>query len=233
MFNRTGVYIIENKINGKSYIGSTKQSFKRRLGNHMLDLKKGLHHSIKLQRAYNKYGIDSFSIRILELCDKDNAREVEQEWFDRMSPEYNMTLVVNETKGMLGRFHTEETKDLMSKASKGIKKSKTHRKAISEEMKRQWESGERVQSVLTDNTKVNMARAKFEGILTVLDKSENEIMSCWSISDASYILNIKAGSIAAVSGGQRNSVYGYKFNKQPLESDFPRLKSKEDLKVTL
>lgn len=126
-----------------------------------------------------------------------------------------------------------ETKNKMSKASKGKKKSKNHIELISKEMKRQWVSGERVQSPITEETRINMSRSKFNGILIVTDKKENKLFCCWSIKDASSVLNIKCNSIAGVLGGTRNSVYGYKFIKQPLVTDYLHLKSKEDLKETL
>lgn len=230
MFKGTGVYIIENKTNGKSYIGSTKKSFKHRIGNHMLNLRKNRHHSIKLQRAFNKYGEESFSIRILEMCNPSEARILEQEWFDRMSPEYNMTLVVNETIGMLGQRHSEKTKNKMSKSATGRVCTKEHRDNISKTMKEQWNLGTRVQSKITNNTKVNMARSKFNGLVEVVNKKGILLFTCWSAKDAADILNMKKNTIAAVLCGQRNSAYGYIFNKKPLVTDSPRLKSKEDLK---
>ena len=53
------IYAILNIINGKSYIGSAI-NFDRRKKTHLRLLNKNSHHSIKLQNAYNKYGVDSF-----------------------------------------------------------------------------------------------------------------------------------------------------------------------------
>ena len=89
---KTGVYFIKNEVNNKLYIGSTKASFKSRFQEHKKLLKKGNHHSIKLQRAWNKYGKDSFSFNIIEIVSKDNCRNREQFYFDTMNPEYNMSL---------------------------------------------------------------------------------------------------------------------------------------------
>lgn len=231
MFGKVGVYIIENVKNGKCYIGSTRRCFKRRWSNHLNELRKNKHHSIKLQRSFNKHGESSFKFKVLEYCKLEKNREQEQKWIDRMNPEYNMLLNITDTiPGMLGKKHKDTTKVKMSKSAKGRKKSAKHRKSISLEMKRQWQSGERTQSKVTYNTKVNMGRAKFSGILLVLNKDNKELLNCWSIADASDILGIKKNSIAAVLGGHRNSVYGYKFIKKPLVTNSPRLKSKEDLK---
>jgi group I intron endonuclease len=61
----SGIYIIKNLVNGKVYVGSAKV-FRIRWNRHLNDLKKGVHSSIKLQRAYNKYGINNFEFKIIE-----------------------------------------------------------------------------------------------------------------------------------------------------------------------
>lgn len=80
------VYQIQNILNNKSYIGSTKD-LRKRILRHLNDLKRGKHHSIPLQRAYDKYG-DVFNFIILE--ETENLFEREQYWIDRILPEYNI-----------------------------------------------------------------------------------------------------------------------------------------------
>lgn len=70
------IYIILNKINGKFYLGSTKNLHKRKL-KHFRELKSQKHHSIYLQRSYNKYGIDNFEFIIIETCFNYLQREQE------------------------------------------------------------------------------------------------------------------------------------------------------------
>ena len=53
------IYKIINKENGNFYIGSTIEPQKREK-RHFGDLKKKKHHCLFLQRAYNKYGANSF-----------------------------------------------------------------------------------------------------------------------------------------------------------------------------
>ena len=78
MINIKGIYIIENTINNKIYIGQTSVSFKNRLSNHVSELKRNKHCNNHLQRAWNKYGEDNFLFDILEECSKKllNRREV-------------------------------------------------------------------------------------------------------------------------------------------------------------
>lgn len=61
----SGVYKIRNIINGKNYIGSTKNILSR-WKDHSNELSKGTHRSHSLTEDYNKYGIDAFEFSILD-----------------------------------------------------------------------------------------------------------------------------------------------------------------------
>jgi len=100
------VYQILNKVNGKSYIGSTVNLVSRK-STHFLALKNNKHHSEILQRAYNKYGLESFVFNILEECTRENKQELEQLYLDIYKPEYNTSKSAK--CPMLGRKHSEKT----------------------------------------------------------------------------------------------------------------------------
>ena len=61
----TGVYIILNKITNKFYVGHSVDIYKR-FNSHRYLLKNNRHHSIYLQRAWNKYGEDNFEFIIIK-----------------------------------------------------------------------------------------------------------------------------------------------------------------------
>lgn len=69
-FKVAGVYVLENVLNGKIYVGSSK-NIARRIYEHFKDLKGGRHHSIHLQRAWNLYGETSFKTWCLEMVELD------------------------------------------------------------------------------------------------------------------------------------------------------------------
>lgn len=72
-----GIYCIENTINGKKYIGLSR-NIEQRWNEHRSKLRRGKHINICLQRAWDKYGEDAFMFYILELCDSDMLSEREE-----------------------------------------------------------------------------------------------------------------------------------------------------------
>lgn len=80
-----GVYKIINIANNKFYIGSSNNIYKR-WNEHKNDFNKGSHHSIYLQRAWDKYGEKNFKFKIIEKCTADNQFKREQYFIDYLKP---------------------------------------------------------------------------------------------------------------------------------------------------
>jgi len=76
-----GIYKITNIINNKVYIGQSKD-IDTRLRGHKSTLKANTHFNIHLQRAYNKYGINSFTYDIQEECSEDVINNRESYWIE-------------------------------------------------------------------------------------------------------------------------------------------------------
>ena len=114
-----GIYQIINILNGKSYIGSSKNIHKRHQ-EHLRELRRNIHHNTHLQRSFNKNGESSFLLRILEKFEEYTPEflfEMEQEWIDLLKPEYNIGPV-----GGGNNFNNNPNKEEISKnISKGIK----------------------------------------------------------------------------------------------------------------
>lgn len=76
------IYGIQNNITKKWYIGSCFD-MKDRFQRHRYYLRHNMHHSVKLQRSYNKYGEDSFDVFILHfLAEGENRFKIEQEFIE-------------------------------------------------------------------------------------------------------------------------------------------------------
>ncbi len=93
-----GIYKITNKLNGIYYLGSSGD-LQKRLRDHKCDLKKNQHSNSKLQRSYNKYGLDNFIYSIAEIVD-DSVTEsellaIEQGYLDLMQKEdvFNLSFI--------------------------------------------------------------------------------------------------------------------------------------------
>ena len=83
-----GIYRIRNLKNDKSYYGSAK-NIKRRWSRHKSQLKYGRHENLILQRAWNKYGENSFIFEIVEICEESLLLITEQKYLN-LNPEYNI-----------------------------------------------------------------------------------------------------------------------------------------------
>lgn len=84
------IYKITNRINGKTYIGSTK-NVKQRWAKHKALLRHNHHPNFHIQAAWNKYGEDSFVFEVVEECVPDELLSREQFFIDTIKPEYNQT----------------------------------------------------------------------------------------------------------------------------------------------
>ena len=74
----SGIYIITNLVNGKSYIGKSESSVVERMSQH----RRNYRSSVILQRAISKYGINNFRFSIIEKCPPDKCSEREIYWID-------------------------------------------------------------------------------------------------------------------------------------------------------
>lgn len=90
------IYCIINTTNNKRYVGKTV-NLNQRLQRHWIELKNNKHHSTKLQRAFNKYGKESFKIEY-EQYNVKNEQELYQleiqtiQKYDSFHNGYNQTL---------------------------------------------------------------------------------------------------------------------------------------------
>lgn len=117
--NRSGIYAIINNINGNLYVGSAT-NVRKRWQAHRKDLRSNKHHSIYLQRAYNKYGIENFKYVVLTFCDKEDTLKKEQYFIDFFGME-NLYNICPTAGSNLGRKFDKTHGQKISLAKKGKK----------------------------------------------------------------------------------------------------------------
>jgi group I intron endonuclease len=123
--SKCGVYILT--INNKHYVGSCKflrkpgsrDGFYYRLYLHLSKLLNKNHHSLKLQNAVNKYGIENITFDILDECPSEFTISIEQYWInilDVFKLGYNSCPTA---KSNYGFKWSEESKKKLSDSKKG------------------------------------------------------------------------------------------------------------------
>lgn len=121
----SGIYAIRNLVNGKRYVGSAVY-LTGRFCDHRKRLRLGKHHSIKLQRAWDKYGEQAFVFEVLEVIpDKELLIVAEQKWIERYAAaSKNGGYNVSPNAGsQLGLKHSPETKAKIATAKTGYRHS--------------------------------------------------------------------------------------------------------------
>ena len=88
-----GIYQIKCKGNNQIYIGSTR-NIQERWRQHIAHLRSNKHHSIYLQRSFNKYGEDSFEFTVLlRMFDYNEELLRLNEWYyiEQYKPKFNIS----------------------------------------------------------------------------------------------------------------------------------------------
>lgn len=111
------IYLIINLINGKMYVGQTRQKLELRIGEHK---RKGNKNSLGIDGAIKKYGWENFKVEILEECPIEMLNEREIFWIAELKTKvpngYNLT---DGGGGGYGHSPSAETRAKISAANKG------------------------------------------------------------------------------------------------------------------
>lgn len=184
---RPCIYSIENKINGKLYIGSAIGQYRRK-AQHFYMLRRNTHWNQHLQSAYNKYGEENMEFSVLEFIeDTSMLEERESKWIEKLKTTdrtvgYNIRI---DCKTNLGKKWPEESKIRFSLSKKGKRPPHLNYEEIA---------------------KLNMK--KVEG--TNKD-NENKVVFD-SIREASEALKIDRTSISKAVNGAAKSAGNYYWN---------------------
>lgn len=217
---KTGVYKITNKVNGKLYIGSTAEFFKKRWACHINDLRSGRHKNLHLQRSWDRDGEHNFEFLIVEYCPPEKCIEREQHYIDLYEPwddrkGYNKRKVAESN---LGIKYNEEIRQKNAMGRKDKRNSPEHNRKISEALRGKKKSPEHVEKVaakkrgkkLTDDHKRKI--------------SETVAVSCRTLEYREQMSKIKKGRIVSdetrrkLSEVRKGIVFSAEWRKNMSES---------------
>lgn len=214
---KTGVYQIRNLINDKIYIGSTAlnkktksmSGFYRRFEHHKQALRTNTHHNSHLQRAWNKYGEESFRFLILSTCPPEYCIKLEQWFINNLKPNYNICKIAGSCKG---RITTEQHRQNLSKSLKnreitwGAKISEANRNNLernkkisesyhkmSEEQKVAYHAAKRDKQRLHPSVKLNV-----ESVIQIKQLLKGNVRSC----EIAKTFNISRNVISSIKLGK-------------------------------
>lgn len=116
------IYVITNKVNGKQYVGQTKNKLSERLKRHIADAKK--HDDLYFHRAILKYGEENFLIEEIDTAEtREELNKKEIYWIGKLDTYkngYNSTL-----GGEGGNTYAKKTEEEMAVIKEKIAKANT------------------------------------------------------------------------------------------------------------
>jgi len=160
----SGIYKIINKIDGKYYVGSSKNitvGCDCRFKSHLRYLKSNKHKNDYLQYAWNKYKKDSFEFKIVEVVDINNQSllEIEQKYLDIAKNErektYNLCFTAN--GGELSEYSKVKKSESLKRSYKlNPHLSKNH----SNRMKKWYDDNKNNLSYINDDWRKKLSSAQ-------------------------------------------------------------------------
>lgn len=102
----SGIYTITNTLDGKMYVGYTKNWAKRKT-HHKWQLRENKHGNPYLQKAWNKHGEENFEFELIEECQEFLLHALEHYWatiLDTHNPKYGYNDLPTNPDGFNTRF---------------------------------------------------------------------------------------------------------------------------------
>lgn len=241
MKKRGTIYKIENKENGKVYVGQTIQNFRDRVYAHKNKLKHNKHYNNYLQNAWNKYGSNNFRFKVIKKVSINKLDKIEKKYikkYKNINKSYNIELGGNNKKVMAKEtikkiadsqkkkvilLNTMEIFESIKKASKkynvkhnGISSCCNKKRDHAGQMnKNEW----MVWRFLEDydpEEKINFKRTSANNKKPVICINTGETFE--TMKEAGKRYGINPTNISAVCRGSRKSTYSE--NKKRLQFDY-------------
>lgn len=194
------IYIRTNTVNGKQYVGQTKD-LKRREKDWKKLCKSYANKHIDEDRL--KYGFDKWKVEKLEECNtQEEAWKLESEYIKKYNTKYPNGYNMSDggAGGFTGILHSEETKKKMS-ISQRKENHPNWQKRLSEETKK------KISSTLIEKCGKKVYQYTLDG----------ELVKIWnSASEVRREIGYNNKHISDCCNGIRNKHKGYKWSYRPL-----------------
>lgn len=155
-----GVYIIKNMKNGKVYVGSSAD-IPTRWCKHRGALDAGTHHSVKLQRAWIKYGREAFSFEVVEIePDYEKRLMAEQQLIDAHNSAVIGYNIYGTAGSPRGYRHSTQAIQKISASQRGRKKPDGHGDKVSAARKGMTVSASEVARLASIRPKFHTAESR-------------------------------------------------------------------------
>lgn len=147
--NISGIYVIRNTVNGRSYVGSSV-NLRRRNNTHFLELRRSVHHNPHLQADFDLLGREAFTFEVIEPCPPRDLPQREKHHIDILGvldPTKGYNIQPEPYKGII----PEEVSRLISQKATGRKLSESTKKKIGD-----FHRGK----VMSNETRIKMSRSQ-------------------------------------------------------------------------
>lgn len=206
MKNTCCVYKLTNKITGQFYVGSTF-NLKSRMKYHRYNFRNNPNK--ELGKAIAEYGWDNFTVEVLEECTRDNVRERERFYIEKLNAVaegYNMTKATTYSDWMKSynaeMWQNEEYRKERSRASSALQKKRLGNPAYLAEKSAQLKRH-------TDSIKKPVGMYAKDGTLLQQFNGIREAER-WLIENGISTSRNSSSMIAdCCKGGRHKTAYGY------------------------
>lgn len=223
------IYKATNKINGKCYIGQTRQSLRERKNKHLTCARKGI--DTHFYRAIRKYGADNFDWEIIcTVNNKQRLNELETYYitkYDSIKNGYNMIdggdNNVMDLEGVKTK-HDEimQSKEVRDKISASMKKYRQEHPFTEEHRKRLSESAK-------GNRNFGSGDTRSIGCYCVLENGEilhfhsyRDAWEWWITVDNPFDTYTECVYQRKIKQSILNGFYTYHYNRNGIKYEYPK-----------
>ena len=207
------IYVIENDVNDKIYVGKTTDTLSNRFSKHCWEAINQPQKTSPLHSAMAKYGVNHFSIRLLEECENSLLSEREIYWIDKLNLYLDKNKGYNGSRGGEGNLKYN-SQEIISLWNQGYNQTQIAQKLGCE---RHTISKYLNDAGINFQEKQSFKFGNATKIVYQIDKNTKEVIAEYpSVTTAAEETGSTISGISLVCNGKRkthnNYIWAYKIN---------------------